>query len=599
MAHTCWPATTRGLNLYDENENLRRALKRAAPDLLARREADLRSLGAFAGGKLDAVADYSDRIHPPVLTRELTDPVHPGTRRGRVHLNDRYLDCQQETYKRGFLATVLDPVKPEPHLYAFLAQMIGADVPWGCPFAMTHPDAIAIARYAPACAPEIRPAVQALLQELLRTDGQTKTGATWVTESHSGSDAGNTATEAVPQADGTHRLYGVKWFTSNAGAGIALTLARIKGQGDGARGLGLYLVPSHIDQDWQIENEYEVTHLKEKLGTRALATGEIRLDGALAYELVPPPQGLKAMMEVLGCSRVHNAMAAAGTMHRALMEVMCWAEHRKPFGKPLLERPMIQKSIIDMNAEWMAGSAMAIEAAISFDQAVSGSEDDRIWMRIVTALAKYKTAVQAESVTNAAKNIFAAAGYVEDYPVTRINRDAQVLTVWEGPKNVQALELMRMICRREPGDAVFMKRLRAIAQGLPDDPMIVDKSNLDMRLLYLENALEQLRARTGDDDNTADQVADEFLDIMSDVLSYALLLHEAAWEMTNEQDMKKLLVARRYYDLTFERKLIPGFQPSVLQAQFEKLSRGLPIPRESVTALQGLDDSFFAVGLTI
>ena len=137
-----------------------------------------------------------------------------------------------------------------------------------------------------------------------------------------------------------------------------------------------------------------ITHLKEKVWTRGLPTGEVRLSGATAFELAPRGSrpkmmsGLKMMMEALSCSRVHNAMAAGG-MHRALMESLCWASHRAPFGKPLLEQPMILKRILDLQTEWLSGSALAFEAARSFD---AGRQP---WSRFATSLAKYKTAEQA------------------------------------------------------------------------------------------------------------------------------------------------------------------------------------------------------------
>lgn len=393
MTNAHWPEKTRGLNPLAIDSNFERFLKRAAPAFHARRWSEMMDFGNFAATTFKDQADYSDRIHPPVLTHDLTNPVKPGTRRGVVHLNDRYLACQQEVYRRGFLSSLFNAQQPESQLFIFAAQYILGDIPSGCPLAMTHPVALAIDKYG---TPEVK---ARFMKELLRTDGQTKTAGTWGTEPPSGTDIARTLTEVVPQPDGTMRMHGLKWFTSNAGSGLALATARLRGAGDGAEGIGLYIVPSHIDDDWQISNDYEVTHLKEKLGTRALATGEIRLDGALAYELVPPPHGMKAMMEVLNCSRVHNAVASAGVIREALMETMCWTTHRTPFGKPLIEQIPTQKRIIAMNTQWMAASALAFEAASSFDQAAKGSEEDNIWMRMATALAKFRTAEQAEWAT--------------------------------------------------------------------------------------------------------------------------------------------------------------------------------------------------------
>ncbi|QQG36422.1 MAG: acyl-CoA dehydrogenase family protein [Micavibrio aeruginosavorus] len=578
MAISDWPESTRGLNPVTFDDNFRRFLRRAAPAFMERRLQQLEDFGAYVCTDFEDQADYSDRIHPPVLTHELVSQTDPRERRGVVHLNDRYLQAQQELHRRGFLSAVFDPQQPESQLLPFCAQYILGDISSGCPWAMTHPDALAIARHA---SPEVR---QRFLPELLRTDGKAKTGGTWGTEPASGTDIARTVTEVVRQEDGALRAYGLKWFTSNAGSGIALATARLRGAGPGAEGIGMYVIPSHIDDEWRIRNEYEVIHLKDKLGTRALATGEISLNGALAYELVPPPHGMKAMMEVLSCSRVHNALASAGVMRRAVMETLSWVHHREPFGIPLIKQVPTKKRVINMTTEWLAGSALAFEAALSFDHGINGNEEDRIWMRLATALAKFRTAEQAEWVTRMAKILHGGAGYVEDYPITRVNRDAQVLSVWEGPEQVQAKELTRMICGKIPGDAVFLKKLHHIAQSLPDDTLSYDKARLTLKLHELECSLADFRARP----QMADQVEDEFLDVMSHVLAYGLLLQEASWELTHEQDMKKLLVARHYYERAFERKAVPDFRVTDLQSHFDTIAKGSSIIMPDISANPGL-----------
>ncbi len=570
MTKAHWPEKTRGINPVTMDTNFERFLKRIDPDFYQRRWADLVSFGDYVSTVLKDQADYSDRIHPPVLVKDIVNPTSPGVRRGVVHLNDRYLDALQELYKRNFFADVMDEKNPERHLLLFCVQYVMGDISTGCPPAMAHPVAIAIAKHG---IPEMK---ARFMPELLRNDGHAKTAGTWGTEPRSGTNIAQTVTEVVLQDDGTLRAYGYKHFTSNAGSGIALATMRKRGAGDGDKGVGLYIVPSHIDDDWLIPNEYEVTHLKEKLGTRALATGEIHLNGTLVYEIAPPGQGVRVMMEVLGCSRVHNAMAAAAVMREAFMETMCWTTHRQPFAKKLIDEVPTQKRIVNMATQWMAGCALAFESAQGFDKADKASTEDSIWERLVTALAKFRTAEQAEWSTGRAKNLHGAAGYVEDYPITRINRDSQVLTVWEGPEQVQAKELVRMIAGKVPGDTVFIKRLRAVADSLPDAAMAMEKANLNTRLRFLEDSFSHFRTLPK---GGADQVEDEYLDIMSHVLAYGLLLKEAAWELAHEKDVKKLLVARHYFDTTLSRvKVAPDFQASPLQTHFEHIRSGTIIP---------------------
>lgn len=569
-----WPARNHGINPATADVNFERSLKRINPGFHARRWAALVSFGDYVAATLKTQADYSDRVHPPVLTKDIVHPAQPGARLGVVHLNDRYLAALQEPYIRKFFHGLTDGNNADRHMMLYCMQYLLGDISAGCPPAMAHPVVNAILKYGSA---EIKALYVA---QLTRADGHAKTAGTWGTEPLSGTNIAQTVSEVVEQPDGTLRAFGLKWFTSNAGSGVALATMRKRGAPAGEKGIGLYIVPSHIDAEWQIRNEYDVVHLKEKMGTRALATGEIQLNGALVHELLPPGEGLRAMMEVLGCSRVHNAMAAAGMMRESFMETMCWTTHRKPFNKPLIDEVPSQKRLIAMTAQWYAGTALAFEAARMYDEAErTGNEksgaENAIWARLITALAKYRTADQAEWVASRGKILHGAAGYVEDYPMTRINRDTQVLSVWEGPEQVQAKEVIRMIAGKQPGDDIYIRRLRAISDSLPDQPMAVDKANLSQRLRFLEDSFRYLRTQSKD---AAVQVEDEYLDIMSHVAAYALLLQEAAWELQHENDAKKHLIARHYYnDVLARAPMMPDFQIPPLQKNFDALVRGTAI----------------------
>lgn len=360
------------------------------------------------------------------------------------------------------------------------------------------------------------------------------------------------------------RLHGDNWFASAIGFShfLAVKTARPHNASAGGKGLGLYLVPSHVDRDWRVANDCDVTHLKEKVGTRGLPTGEVRLTGTLAYELGREGSGLKMMMEAVNCSRVHNAMAAAGAMHRALMEALCWASHRAPFGKPLLEQPMVQKRILDLQTEWLSGSALAFEAARSFE----GGQ--KLWSRIVTCLAKYKTAEQAVWCARKTMELVGGNGYTEEYPVARLFRDAHVLTVWEGPEQIQALELMRIVIQ-EKGDQAWLDRLSGIAGACPA-AMKAHRGRLEALTVEMKIAMHDLTQNTG----LSSQVADEYLQRMADVLAYALMCEEGGWEMAHSNDAGKALFAERFYQRNFTRNVRPGFDAPLLQKEFARVAGG-------------------------
>ena len=566
-----FPQRVRGMNFFDTDANLHLFLERAAPGVLQRRGAVLAQIGAFAGDRLDRQAEQSDQDFPPALKDLPDDRAAPTGRRNEICLNREYEECQQELYQCGIVAACFDTSAPESHLLPFVSMYMVAqsDIATGCPFAMTHPTAYVLDRLAPQAVKD------KYLPEILRMDGKTAICGTWATERHSGSDIGGSVTTAFRQNDGSYRLQGHNWFSSAFGFKkfMAIKTARPTGAPAGGKGLGLYLVPSHIDDDWTVGNHLEITHLKRKLGTRGLPTVEVELQGALAYEIVPAGQGLKAMMTALGCSRAHNAMGAAGVMRRAYLESLCWAANRETFGKKLIDRPMVQKRILDIAVQWMAGSALAFEAARSFDEAAKDSGKEP-WMRIVTALAKFRTAEQAVWCAQKALELVGGNGYTEDYATARQFRDAMVLPVWEGPEQIQALELMRMIAGAEPGDRLFLEKIVAVRDALPAT-MNGETIKLSALAGTMEDSFTTLRTAP----QKAELVADEFLHNMSDVLTYALLCEEAAWTLAHKHDGTKLLVCRAYYARIWPGEFaVPSFSPGQLLRHFKQIVLTEPIP---------------------
>ena len=435
--------------------------------------------------EVDAQANYTDRYAPPALQTYDRD----GEVVNRIVANPQYDQQHQEAYRRGIIG--LAYTESAPHLLSFAMGYLlsQADISLHCPVTLTGAVAYVLGYHASAT---LR---KEYLHDLIRMDGHTKTGGTWATEKHGGSDVGATTTIAVPNRD-KFALTGLKWFTSNANSGLAIATARPEGASSGSAGLGLYLVPSHLSNGQP--NHYRIRRLKDKLGTKGLPTGEIDLLGTEAVEIAPPPGGFKMMMAALEYSRVHNAVGAVGVQRRALREALAWAKSRDAFGHKLVEYPMVQDDLLKMRARFEAGALLAFEAAIAFDLVAAKSpsaktqgapfkpsfglsgevESGNTWVRLATALAKYLTAEHAIETSRAALELIGGNGYTSDYPIARIYRDAQVLTVWEGPANIQALELLRLLSPKYRGVELYEQRVRGIANRLPDS------------LSNLQNALE-------------------------------------------------------------------------------------------------------------
>ncbi len=403
--------------------------------------------------EVDAQANYTDRYAPPSLETYDRD----GNVINRIVANSLYDAQHQEAYRRGIIGL---PYRANaPHLVSFAMGFLlsQADISLHCPVTLTGAVAYVLAYHA-----DRRLRAQ-YLPDVTRMDGLTKTGGTWATEKHGGSDVGATTTVATRTGDG-FALHGLKWFASNANGGLALATARPTNAPPGSAGLGLYLVPSHLESG--APNHFVIRRLKDKLGTKGLPTGEIELQGAEAVEVAAPPQGLRMMMEALEYSRVHNAVGSVGVQRRALNEAVSWCRTRQAFGGKLIDYPMVQDELLRLRVQFEAGALLAFEAALSFDAALADPAQ-RTWLRLTTALAKYLTAEYAIQSCRTALELIGGNGYTSDYPIARIYRDAQVLTVWEGPANIQALELMRLLSLKYDGVSVYSSRMRHMIAKIP------------------------------------------------------------------------------------------------------------------------------------
>ena len=518
-------------NVYRADRNLQALLGRSAPWLTDDDAERLSSFGAWVATTVDEQADYTNRFAPPVL--ETLD--EGGRARSVVRHNPLYAAVHREVYEHGIVGLNYGPERRPFTLTFAMGYLIAqSDIAVHCPVTLTGAVAHVLDRFAP------EPVRDDYLPALTRMDGEAVTGGTWVTEKQGGSDVGATATVARRTNEGIV-LSGLKWFASNVDGGLALTLARPEGAAGGGGGLGLYLVPARTPDG--APNRYRIRRLKEKLGTRGLATGEIELEEAHAVEVTPPPDGLKTMMAALGYSRIHNAMASAGIQRRAFAESLAHAEGRRAFGHRLADYPMVQDQLVALQVRLEASVALAFAAARAFDAALDAPAE-RPWMRLVTALAKYLTAEWAIVATSRAIEILGGNGYTEEYPTARLHRDAQVLTVWEGPPNIQALEVLRLAGAESPGLAAFEARLDAIL----DMPFAANHSAFvrARALVYrVRREVATLTALIQEDEAEGQRQAHRLMDRMARGLAAALLIEEAATDW-GAGDGRKAVIARLF-----------------------------------------------------
>lgn len=516
----------RGHNFYSIDRALRRLLARrlGAADL-ERATPLLERMGDLAGNAIDRQAEYTDRHARPML--DTYD--RQGQVVNHVTYNPLYEESVRQVYGLGIVGVSYGP-SPLPYTvhHALLYLLSQSDPGLACPVTLTASCAFVLNRHGSQ-----RQKERYLPGLTVRAPGAFLDGATWVTERAGGSDAGAASTQAEPvgSADGALdvlvRLTGEKWFSSNADADLALVTARPAGAEPGTRGLGLYLMPRLLDGGGM--NHYRIRRLKDKLGTTGLATGEIELDGAVAELVSPPPLGFRHMLEALEFSRIANAVAASGIHRRVYLEAQLYAAQRSAFGERLDRFPMVQETIVSMLAELEASLLLSFEAVEALD-AASFRGDERMlgWQRLVTALAKYRTGEDAVRNASRAIEVFGGNGYVEDYVTARMLREAQVLPVWEGPANVQALEVLRLLGGRHHTERLLLERVRSVAEvALANSAARELGALLLAEAQSLEAALGWLAQRPQE----APRHARRLMEWMADLLGVTLLLEQAAPEL--------------------------------------------------------------------
>ncbi len=415
----------------------------------------LHRMGEVAANEGSIWAQEADHHGPTLITHDRT-----GARIDEIDYHHSYRALQQLGYGGGIVAATYNPALESERGQAPKALTFGLGYLFGqaegglfCPICMTDGAGRLLVKYA---TPELQ---QRFVPRLASTDMATLfTGAMFLTEKAGGSDVGQVSTIAkggkgVPGERVT--LWGDKWFCSNADADVIMILARPEGAGPGTRGLGLYVLPRTLENGKR--NGFRIDRIKDKLGERSFPTGEVTLEGAEAYLLGGPGQGFHQMTEMLNLSRLYNAIASVAIMRRSVVEAMAWAEERVAFGKKIIEHPLLQEVLLDMASVQRLALLWAFRGVQLMDKADGNraNELEKKTLRLLTPLLKYQLGKWAVDVASEGTEVLAGNGYIEDWPMARVLRDAHVLPIWEGTTNILVLDAFRALRKEGCHEALF------------------------------------------------------------------------------------------------------------------------------------------------
>jgi len=522
-------------NQYLDDRLLRSLLRRVLPaHMLQEIEPELTEFGERVASEFYP-AQLSDHAFDPQL-------IHfdaYGNRIDRVTLSTFWQQAGAIAARSGLVAAGYDSKYQQHarlHQFALAYLFHPSSELYSCPLAMT--DGAARCLLASGNQTLIERAVPRLTS---RDPAQFWLSGQWMTETSGGSDVSGTETIAKQDERGRWRLHGRKWFASAIIADVALILARPEGNPAGADGLALFYVEPR-KADGRFRN-IEIDRLKDKLGTRKLPTAEIRLVGTPAELVGATQHGVRAIAPMLNVTRLWNAVCATGFLRRALALARDYATRRVVFGMPLIDQPLHQQTLADLQAELEGCFHLTFYAAELLGKAEQPDADEasRQLLRLLTPIAKLTTAKVAVAGVSEAIECFGGMGYIEDSGLPGLLRDAQVLPIWEGTTNVLALDVLKVI-KQIGGLQHYLTAIRGLtAQAtLPElEPVVKCVREATTQIA------EWLQKRSGSKEETQSGARGLAL-TMGRTLALALLARHADWSFRAEHDPRPMNAARRY-----------------------------------------------------
>jgi alkylation response protein AidB-like acyl-CoA dehydrogenase len=427
-------------NQYDDDALLRAYLRWRLPaSMLAEVEPGLRRLGHRAATDILALGESAEASPPRHVPYDAW-----GHRVDRIETSDAWRELDRISATEGIVATAYERrhgAHSRIDQFARLYLFAPSSALYSCPLAMTD----GAARFLEVHGDK---SMQPVLAHLISRDpSEFWTSGQWMTERTGGSDVASTSTIAACEEGDSYSLYGSKWFTSATTSQVAMTLARIEGAPAGSHGLSVFLI--HLRGNDGMLRNILIERLKDKLGTGALPTAELTLEGTPAQLVGGAGDGVRKIATLFNITRVYNAVAAVAGMRRAIALASDYARRRRAFGKPLIEHPLHVETLAEMQLELRAAFLLAFRVVelLGKDECGDATESELKLLRFLIPVAKLYTAKQAIDVASEALEAFGGVGYLEDTGLPRLLRDAQVLSIWEGTTNILSLDALRAIDR--------------------------------------------------------------------------------------------------------------------------------------------------------
>ena len=282
-----------------------------------------------------------------------------------------------------------------------------------------------------------------------------------LTEPHAGSDLGLARTKGTPQPDGSYRVSGTKIFISGGEHDLStniihLVLARLPDAPPGPKGLSLFLVPKVLPDD--LRNAVHCERIEEKMGLHGSPTCVMRFDDATGWLVGEANRGLNAMFVMMNAARLHVGLQGVGLLDAAWQKADAYSNERRQMRAPgprtstepsdLIARHPAMRRILDTQRAWIDGgrvlgwrTALELDIARHHADAARRAQAER-WCSLVTPVLKAALSQQAFHGGSECLQVFGGHGYVREWGVEQIVRDARVAMIYEGTNEIQAIDLL-------------------------------------------------------------------------------------------------------------------------------------------------------------
>ncbi|MDA1073679.1 MAG: acyl-CoA dehydrogenase family protein [Proteobacteria bacterium] len=395
-------------------------------------------------------------------------------------------------------------------------------------------------------------------------------GAMGLTEAHAGTDLGMIRTRALPHSDGSYRISGTKIFITSGEHDLSqnivhLVLAKLPGAPEGTRGISLFIVPKFVpddDGDAGARNSLSSGSIEHKMGIRGSATSVMNFDNATGYLLGEENQGLACMFTMMNYERLSVGIQGLGAAELAYQQAVRYAKDRLQGRSPtgpknadgpadnLLVHPDVRRMLLTQRAYTEAGRAFGMFVGMQLDLGKYNNDAQALaFSELLTPVAKAFLSERGFECAVLAQQVFGGHGYVKEWGVEQIVRDARIAQIYEGTNGVQALDLIGRKVLRD-GGATLLALIDEMRNDDVPEEFAQDLTDAFDRLVRVTASIVE---RASNDPELAGSVSVDFLDLVGLTIYAWLWARMAGAAPDDEFGNAKRKTARFFFS-----RILPG-----------------------------------------